>query len=192
MVWVRVFTRSSRCSTTARKAVVAASIWAVPSAGEVSAAIPTDSASASSFLRPCPLESTRTRAASLAATSMTSMPSVRSSVVSGAPSPAAPSIAQWACGQRCANRRSARNHQGPQTAQRAATGLPAAPPSRPVRGPRQGRSAVPRRPWRLSETPARRVRVVRQSGNGIRCSARHAARPSLHSSQPCGVGWRET
>ena len=38
---------------------------------------------------------------------MTSMPSVPSSVVSGAPRPAAPSIAQRACGQRCANRRSA-------------------------------------------------------------------------------------
>ncbi|MDT5369351.1 MAG: hypothetical protein QOC62_3782 [Mycobacterium sp.] len=83
--WVRVFTRSSRCSTTARKAVVAASISAVPSACDVSAAIPTDSASASSFLRPCPLDSTRTRAARFAGTSITSMPSVRSSVVSGAP-----------------------------------------------------------------------------------------------------------
>jgi hypothetical protein len=59
---LRVFTRSSRCST-ARKAVVAASILAVPSACDVSAAIPTDRASASSFLRPCPLDSTRTRAA---------------------------------------------------------------------------------------------------------------------------------
>jgi hypothetical protein len=53
-------------------------------------------------LRPCPRESGRTRAASLAGTSTMAMPSADKRVGSGAPSPAAPSIAQLACGQRLA------------------------------------------------------------------------------------------
>ena len=56
--------------------------------------MPTDTASASSLLRPCPVESSRTRAASLAGTSTTSMPSPRSRAVNGLPRPVAPSIAQ--------------------------------------------------------------------------------------------------
>ena len=67
-----------------------------------------DRASALSFLRPCPVDSSRTRAASFAGTSMTSMRSARSRVVSGAPRPAAPSIAQPALGHWRAKRRSAR------------------------------------------------------------------------------------
>ena len=87
-------TRSSRCSTMARRALVAESISALLRVWEVSAAIPTEMASASSFLRPCPVDSSRTREASLAGTSMTSIRSARSRVVSGVPRPAAPSMAQ--------------------------------------------------------------------------------------------------
>ena len=60
------------------------------------AAIPTDRASAGSDLRPCPVESIRTRRASFAGTSTTSMPSVASLAVSTAPRPVAPSMAQTA------------------------------------------------------------------------------------------------
>ena len=70
------------------------------------AATPTETASASSVLRPCPVDSTRTRAASLAGTSTTSMPSAVNRWVSGAPRPAAPSIAQPGSLHRWANPRS--------------------------------------------------------------------------------------
>ena len=68
-VWVRVLTTSSRCSTRARSAVIASSTATVRSPAAVSAAMPTEVASASSVLRPCPVDSIRTRAASLAGTS---------------------------------------------------------------------------------------------------------------------------
>ena len=50
--WVRVRTMSSRCSVTARSAAIASSICTVRNAGADHAAIPIDSASALSLLRP--------------------------------------------------------------------------------------------------------------------------------------------
>ena len=108
MVCVRVLTRSSRCSTTARRAVTVAWTAAVFSVRALNAAIPTLTASASSFLRPWPVDNIRTRAASLAGTSTTSAPSARSRAVNGAPRPEAPSIAHVGSGHRRAKRRNAR------------------------------------------------------------------------------------
>ena len=54
----------------------------------VSAAMPTEVASASSLLRPCPVDSIRTRAASLAGTSTATIWSAASQLFSGAPKPA--------------------------------------------------------------------------------------------------------
>ena len=108
MVWVRVLTRSSRCSTIARRAVTVPSTAAEFNLGALRAAIPTLTASASSFLRPWPVDSMRTRAASFAGTSTTSTPSVRSRAVRGAPRPDAPSIAHVGSGHRSAKRRNAR------------------------------------------------------------------------------------
>ncbi len=50
-VWLRILARPSRCSTDARMAVTAASIVAVFNEVAVIAAIPTETASASSVLR---------------------------------------------------------------------------------------------------------------------------------------------
>jgi len=69
---VRVLTRSSRCSTRARRAIAASSISTVFSQVAINAAMSTEMTSASSFLRLCPVESSRTRAASLAGTSICS------------------------------------------------------------------------------------------------------------------------
>ena len=79
---------------------MASSTTAVLSRVAVCAAIPTDRASAWSVLRPCPVDSSRTRRASFAGTSITSMPSAASREVSAAPRPVAPSTAQAARGQR--------------------------------------------------------------------------------------------
>ena len=76
-VRLRILARPSRCSTDARMAVTAASIVAVFNEVAVIAAIPTETASASSVLRQCPVDSTRTRAASMAGTSVISMPSAK-------------------------------------------------------------------------------------------------------------------
>ena len=92
----------------AQRVMMASSTTAERNPGAVSAAMPTETASASSFLRPCPVDSMRTRVASLAGTSTASIPSPDSQVASGAPRPVAPSMAHSASGQRAANRRSCR------------------------------------------------------------------------------------
>lgn len=63
MVWVRGRTRSCRCSIRARSEVMASSTAAVRRCGAVWAAITTESASASSVLRPWPEDSNRSRSA---------------------------------------------------------------------------------------------------------------------------------
>jgi hypothetical protein len=98
-VWVRALTRSSRCSVSARNAIASSSNRTDTNAGAVHAATATDSASASSVLRPCPVDSVRTRAASFAGTSATANPSANNRVASGAPKPLAPSIAHRASAQ---------------------------------------------------------------------------------------------
>ena len=87
-VWVRVLTTSSRCSTSARKTVIVSSTATVWSPAAVSAAIPTEVASASSLLRPCPVDSIRTRVASLAGTSTATIRSAASQVAQGCAQPA--------------------------------------------------------------------------------------------------------
>jgi hypothetical protein len=106
--WMRLRTTSSRCSINARNATIAWSTAALRSPDAVSAATPTEIASAVSFLWPCPVDSIRTRAASLAGTSTASIPSPASRVTNGPPGPLAPPIAHTTCDQRAANRRSCR------------------------------------------------------------------------------------
>lgn len=62
------------------------------------AAMATETASASSLLRPCPVDKVRTRAASSAGTSVTAMSSATSRASRGPPSPVAPSMAHRAWG----------------------------------------------------------------------------------------------
>ena len=107
-VWVRVLTTSSRCSTSARKTMIASSTATVWRPAAVRAAMPTEVASASSVLRPCPVDSIRTRAASLAGTSTATIWSAASQLFRGAPNPLAPSIAQVAAGHWAANSRKLR------------------------------------------------------------------------------------
>jgi hypothetical protein len=92
------------CSTRARQGDDRCSTEAVLSRVAVKAAMPTETASASSVLRPCPVDSTRTRARVWRARPQ---PSAVSRWVSGAPSPAAPihgPARDWSSG----GRRSAR------------------------------------------------------------------------------------
>jgi hypothetical protein len=89
-----------------RSAVMASSTFALRSPAALWAVIPTERASASSFLRPCPVDGIRTRVASLAGTSTAAIPASVRRLASGAPTPPAPSMAHTAVGQRAAKRRS--------------------------------------------------------------------------------------
>jgi hypothetical protein len=107
MVWVRAATRSwrrlvNKCRTTAWSSTPT---WR--GAGTLRAATATETASSGSLLRPCPTDSTRTRAASLAGTSRTCSPSPTSRWASARPMPWAPSTAQQRCGQHSAHPRRA-------------------------------------------------------------------------------------
>ena len=80
-----------------------------------------------------------------------------------------------------------RHPRSPQAAQRAAARIPAALSGPPVRGQEPRRSTVPRRRWRIPETPASHVGMVRQSRRHIRRTAHHASRPPPHRSESRGV-----
>lgn len=81
------------CPVTARRAAIVSSIATVRSPWADQAAIPIDSASALSLLRPWPVDNNRTRRTSFAGTSVIMIWSSFSRCVSGAPQLAGPSIA---------------------------------------------------------------------------------------------------